>query len=121
MSTNPVTWFEVHSPNPDKAKAFYGGAFGWTFNDDMPGYSTVSLGADAPIGGGLAHISEPAYPAMTIFNVQVEDVQAACDRAIEHGGSVALPPQTMDNGLAFAYVTDPDGSTVGLWTPPEAA
>ena len=124
MSTatkNPVTWFEVHTPNPEKAQAFYGGVFGWSFDDSMPGYSMVSMGVDAPIGGGIVSITEPEYPAMTLFNVQVEDVQAACDSVVEHGGSIALPPQEMPTGLRFAYVTDLDGSTFGLWTPPPAA
>jgi len=32
-----------------------------------------------------------------------------------------VPRQTTPDGLAFAYVADPDGSTFGVWTPPSAA
>jgi predicted enzyme related to lactoylglutathione lyase len=57
---------------------------------------------------------------MTVFNVQVDDVPAACDTVAEAGGSVVVEPQEMPNGLAFAYVADPDGSVFGLWKPPTA-
>lgn len=117
--SNPVTWFEVHTPDPTRAKAFYGGAFGWTFEDDAPGYSMIAAGTGAPIGGGIAS-KGPDFPAMAVFNVQVPDVAAACGRVEELGGTVVVPRQTTPIGLEFAYVADPDGSTFGVWTPPPA-
>jgi predicted enzyme related to lactoylglutathione lyase len=29
-----------------------------------------------------------------------------------------MPLQETPNGLRFAYLADPDGSTFGVWTPP---
>ncbi|HUG83423.1 MAG TPA: VOC family protein [Euzebya sp.] len=120
MTTDPVTWFEVHTPDPTRSKTFYGQLFGWTFNDEVPGYSTVLLGDAAPIGGGIASTG-PAHRPMTVFNIQVPDVQASCDAVEGAGGKVAMPPQTTPDGLHFAYLTDPDGSTFGVWTPPPAS
>ena len=116
---NPVTWFEVHTPDRERAKTFYGRVFGWTFADDpqVP-YSMVEMGEDAPIGGGIAE-TEPGQPTMTVFNVQVPDVEAALARVDEHGGTIIVPRQSTPNGLEFAYVADPDGSMFGLWTPPQ--
>ena len=120
IAANPVSWFEIHTPDPVRAKAFYGGAFGWTFSDDMPGYSMIAAGTGAPIGGGVASTG-PEHPAMAVFNVQVPDVAAACARVEALGGAVVMPVQQTPDGLAFAYVADPDGSVFGVWTPPPAS
>ena len=80
----------------------------------------VAAGTQAPIGGGITSRG-PDHPAMAVFNVQVPDVDAACTRVAELGGTVVVARQTTPDGLAFAYVADPDGSTFGVWTPPSAA
>lgn len=114
---HPVTWFEIHTADPDRAKAFYGGVFGWAFDDSMPGYSMIQLGDGAPIGGGIAH-SGGDYPNDAIFNVQVPDVPAALAAVREHGGSVVADTQTTPFGLSFAYAANPDGAVFGIWCPP---
>ncbi len=117
---NPVTWFEIHTANPDRAKAFYGSVFGWTFDDSMPGYSMIGLGDGAPIGGGVAD-NKGEYPDHAIFMVQVPDVAAALAAVKEHGGSMIADVQKTDIGLTFGYGANPDGSVFGLWCPPDAS
>jgi uncharacterized protein len=113
----PVSWFEIHTSDPGRAKSFYGAVFGWSFDDSMPGYSMIALGDGAPIGGGIAH-SEGAYPNDSVFNIQVSDVPAACQAVEAAGGSIVMPVDTTPFGLTFAYAADPDGSVFGLWCPP---
>lgn len=114
----PVTWFEVHTADPSRAEQFYGSVFGWSFDHSMPGYSMVSLGDDAPHGGGISH-TDGQRPNHALFNIQVPDVAAACDAVVAAGGSVVVPASSMDTGLTSAYIADPDGSVVGLWCPPQ--
>jgi len=114
---NPVTWFEVHSADPDRTKAFYGAVFGWTFADAMPGYSMIQLGDGAPIGGGIVH-NNGEYPNDATFVVQVPDVGAALAAVSEHGGSVISDRQETPFGLTFGYAANPDGSVFGVWCPP---
>ena len=114
---NPVTWFEIHSADPDRAKAFYGSVFGWTFDDSMPDYSMIHMGDGAPIGGGIAH-SNGSYPNDAVFNIQVPDVAAALKTVAENGGSVVADVQQTPIGLSFGYAANPDGSVFGLWCPP---
>ncbi|MDJ0769599.1 MAG: VOC family protein [Ilumatobacter sp.] len=116
---NPVSWFEIHTADPDRAKAFYGAVFGWSFDDSMPGYTMIDLGDGAPIGGGIAH-SNGDYPNDAVFNIQVPDVAASLDAVKEHGGSVIADVQKTPIGLTFAYAANPDGSVFGLWCPPPA-
>ena len=113
----PVSWFEIHTADPDRAKNFYGGVFGWTFDDSIPGYSMVGIGDGAPIGGGIAH-GDGSGPTDAVFNIQVPDVAAACGAVEQAGGSVVMPMTETPIGLKFAYVADPDGSVFGLWCPP---
>lgn len=114
---NPVTWFEIHSADPDRAKSFYGSVFGWTFEESMPGYSTIQLGDDAPIGGGIAH-NDGNYPNDATFLVQVPDVAAALASVAAHGGSVVADEQKTDFGLTFGHAANPDGCVFGVWCPP---
>jgi predicted enzyme related to lactoylglutathione lyase len=116
----PVSWFEVHSPDTAKAKKFYGDVFGWTFNDFSDDYALIGLGDEAPIGGGMAPLI-PGVSPTAIVCVQVPDVAATCAHVKELGGRVISEPQTMPEGLTFAYVTDPDGGVLGVWTPPPAS
>ena len=115
---HPVTWFEVHTADPARAREFYGSVLGWTFDDDsMPGYTLIQLGEGAPIGGGLVD-NGGQYPSDAVFMAQVPDVTAAIEAARSAGGSVVSEAQTMPNGLSFGYVANPDGSVFGVWCPP---
>jgi uncharacterized protein len=117
-TTNAVTWFEIVTPDPARAQKFYGPLFGWKFEDDS-GYVLVNQGENAAIGGGIAPVRDGRKP-MAVFNVQVEDVPAACDRAKSLGGTVVVEPQTAPTGLTFAYLADAEGNTFGVWRPPGA-
>jgi predicted enzyme related to lactoylglutathione lyase len=120
MPSNTVNWFEIATATPEKAMAFYGKLFGWTFNTELPTYALVDCGEGAPTGGGIA-TAEPGTAPYAIPSVMVDDVAAICDRAAELGGSILAEPQTMPTGLTFAYVGDLDGNRIGLYSPPPAA
>jgi predicted enzyme related to lactoylglutathione lyase len=113
-----VTWFEVHSADPARAKRFYGEVFGWTFDESMPDYTMVQLG-DAPIGGGIVD-TQGAYPSHALFMVQVVDVAASLQAAADHGGSIVVDAQTSPAGITFGYAANPDGSVFGVYSPPAA-
>ena len=54
MSGNPITWWEIQVPDLERAKAFYGGVFDWTFKPWRDGYEAVHT-ADGTMIGGLSH------------------------------------------------------------------
>jgi predicted enzyme related to lactoylglutathione lyase len=114
---NPVSWFEVHTADPERSKAFYASVFGWSYDDSMPGYSMIQLGDGAPIGGGIAD-SGGGYPNDAVFMVEVPDVATALASAAEHGGSVVADVQSTPFGLTFGYAANPDGSVFGVFCPP---
>ena len=51
-----------------------------------------------------------------MFYVDVEDVQAALDKAVELGGKKVVGPIPIPAGT-FAWFTDPDGNMIGLMKP----
>jgi predicted enzyme related to lactoylglutathione lyase len=107
-----MNYFELASPDPEATRSFYGPLFDWEMTvPDPQGYGSVQQDA-----GGLWDTSGMGGGTWAIFYVQVDDVQATLDRAVELGGSVTLP--LVDNGqIVFAHLLDPHGNRVGVWKP----
>ncbi|PZS33663.1 MAG: bleomycin resistance protein [Pseudonocardiales bacterium] len=115
--TNTMNYFEIGSPEPEAAKAFYGTLFDWEVGEpSMPArYSMVDESR-----GGLWDTSQMGGANYAIFYVQVDDVHAAIDRAQELGAAVVVP--CIDNGrIEFAHLTDPQGNRFGVWRPKDAS
>lgn len=107
-----VNYFEVGSPDPESARAFYGSLFDWTFGESSPA-SYQMVNGDK---GGLWDTSSLERTSWAIFYVQVDDVKAAIARAEALGASVAIP--FVDNGaIEFAHLLDPHGNRFGVWRP----
>lgn len=108
--TNSVNYFEIGSPDPAAARAFYGGVFGWTFDDAEPGGYAFIDGTQ----GGLWDTSLSGAGGWAIFYVHVEDVAATLAAATASGATVVLP--LVDNGaIEFAHLADPAGNRFGVW------
>jgi predicted enzyme related to lactoylglutathione lyase len=107
-----VNYFEIGSPDPDRAKAFYGSLFDWSVGEpSQAGYRTVE--GDR---GGLWDTSGIGGASWAIFYVQVDDVQATVTQAEGLGATVAVP--FTDNGpIEFAHLIDPQGNRFGVWKP----
>jgi predicted enzyme related to lactoylglutathione lyase len=112
---NPVVHFEIGCRDMAKAKAFFGGLFSWKFTDAGP-----SLMIDTGVPGGITgHITSLGHEPFhyTNYYVQVDDLQATLDKVGQLGGKTLIPPTEVPNMGTFAWFTDPDGNTLGLWKP----
>ena len=107
---NEVDYFEIGTPDPEAAKAFYGGLFGWTFGEPSPqAYSMVNGNA-----GGLWDTSDSPLGQWAVFYVHVDDVTASLEQAQKLGATVAIP--LVDNGqITFAHLVDPAGNRFAIW------
>lgn len=106
----PVNYFEIGTPDPQAARAFYGDVFGWTFDDAEPGGYGFVNGAK----GGLWDTSVSEAGSWAVFYVHVEDVAATLTAATAAGASIVLP--LIDNGtIEFAHLADPAGNRFGVW------
>ena len=118
-----VVHFEIPADDVARAKEFYSSIFGWQLQD-MPemDYTIVQTTAvdenqmpTAPgaINGGLMRRSQDTpSPVLTI---DVESVDQALEQVEAAGGKVVRPRTEIPGMGAFAYFTDPDGNTLGLW------
>ena len=114
-AVNTVSWFEIGAPDVEAAKAFYGPLFGWSFAADGTYTMITAPGADRPSGGIFS--TGWNIPPYAVFVVQVEDVAATAARTEELGGKVIVAPMTMEDGMAIAYLTDPNGAMFALFSP----
>jgi predicted enzyme related to lactoylglutathione lyase len=115
MTNGRVARWQILSKSPAKAASFYSDLFDWQIHDDNRlGY----LQAHTPQGGldgGFWPSPQPSYSAVTLY-VEVDDLQAAVNKAKALGSTVLMPPQTLPDGDAMAIVLDPDGLALGLCT-----
>ncbi len=109
-----ISYVEIPAPDLDAATAFYGGAFGWSFND----YGGAYAGIQAPDGegevGGLNPQGTPAGdgPLVLLFSSDLAASQAAVEAA---GGTVTQGPYAYPGGHRFHF-TDPAGNELGVYT-----
>jgi predicted enzyme related to lactoylglutathione lyase len=137
----PGTWNfnELHTADPDQAKAFYGAVFGWEavdldFGDEhstmwcRPGYGDFLQSIDPDLESRQARAAAPPgfadsvgwlYPLddgesphwSTTF--AVDDTDAAVERVVAFGGEVVRAPETA-GVVRVATVRDPQGAELNL-------
>ena len=112
-------WVDLMTPDPEKARAFYGALFGWGFVVGPPETGNYTM---CQVGGrnaaGMGKMAEGA-PFPTCWNVYfaVESVDATCARIREQGGKVVMDPMDVMEEGRMAFCADPTGAHFGLWQP----
>ena len=109
---HPVVHFEIGCRDSEATQNFYMNLFGWQTQQMGPA-AMISTGEG--IGGHITALGHEPF-RYTIFYVQVEDVQAYLDKAKSLGGKMLVPPVEIPTGT-FAWMSDPEGNTIGLWKP----
>lgn len=108
-------WNELVTTDPESAKTFYAGIFGWTSVPFGPDYTLFKKeGQDA---AGLMQQREAGIPSQWIAYVNVEDVDATAAKAADLGGRVVLSPMEVPTVGRLAVVLDPQGAPIGVFTP----
>jgi predicted enzyme related to lactoylglutathione lyase len=103
--------WEIQTPDPDRAIAFYRGLFGWEIAAaNQWGWSVVSTGQDAGPDGAIAQADTPCV----FFYVQVGDVPDMEQRAIGLGARPLVAPWEIPDGVTIAVVADPEGNRLGF-------
>lgn len=114
-------WVDLQTTDPAAAKAFYGGLFGWTYDDQpMPDnavYSMAQLGQEnvAAIAPQPPELAAAGAPPMWNTYLAVDAVDDAVAKVGAAGGQVAMPPFDIMDAGRMAFVLDPSGAAVALW------
>jgi uncharacterized protein len=126
-------WVEASEPDPEAALDFYGGLFGWEFEDVMPASSEdnyftarheapstsiFDLSGELRAGDVAAIRSIPkAAPPMASWNTYfwVDSADEAASKVRDAGGAVVTEPLDFMDACRMAVFTDPQGAAFGVW------
>jgi predicted enzyme related to lactoylglutathione lyase len=112
-------WIDTSQPDPDAAVAFYGGLFGWDFEDAMPPDSPGKYFIARLRGGDVAAVgSQPeGGPPIAVWNtyVWVESADEAASKVQDAGGRVVTDPFDVIDAGRMAVFTDPEGAAFCVW------
>ena len=118
-----IIWCELLSNDPETATAFYTELLGLESQavtvDDDEDY-TVFLSGEMSGAGTMAmpaNLRERGIPSHWSVYFQVDDVDAAVEKAVTNGGRVGLPPTDIATVGRIAFLMDPQGAGFGLTAP----
>jgi uncharacterized protein len=110
-------WIDLGVADIAKAKAFYGGLFGWDIQDGPPeagGYSICAIDGD-PVAGIGPQMGPADMPTFWTTYLASEDADDTAAKVKAAGGQVVMGPMdVMDVGKMF-IATDPGGAVFGVW------
>jgi len=118
-------WVDLTTPDPEAAKAFYTGLFGWEADDqpiDMGGtYTMLQLEGKnvAGLGEMQPDMKTQGMPAFWASYVKHDDVDSIAAKMTEAGGTVMFPPMDVMDSGRMTMGMDPTGAAFGVWQPKE--
>ena len=116
------SWVDLMTTDVAAAKEFYGGLFGWSYEDeptDQEGmdYTMASRAGKATAGMSTqpAEQAEMGIPPMWNSYVTVDDIDATAAKVDGAGGGIMAPPFDVMDAGRMAVITDPTGAVISLW------
>jgi uncharacterized protein len=112
-------WIDTAQPDVDAAIAFYGGLFGWQFDErgtEDGRYAVAMLEGKTVAAMASSSYGNPSSPAWTTY-VAVDDANDAAARVRDGGGTVLVDPADRLGLAKTVLCNDPGGAVFGLWEP----
>ncbi len=114
MSNIKINYIELPASDMEKAKKFYGEAFGWTFEDYGPDYCAFNDGSN---DGGFycspLHTDSDSGAALVVL--YAENLENVLERVTENGGTVHKPIFSFPGGRRFHF-KDPNQNELAVWS-----
>jgi predicted enzyme related to lactoylglutathione lyase len=110
-----MSFNDLATPDPAASAAFYGELFGWRA-EEIPeaGGQYWSVYNGDRLNGGLMPAPPGQPPSWNVY-FAVDDLDAALAQVADGGGAVVFEPMEVPSGR-FAFVRDPQGAHVALFT-----
>ena len=115
------SWTDLSTPDPDGAKRFYTGLFGWD-TEDLPlpdGGVYTFLREDGKEVAALSAAREGQMTAWLSY-ITVEDADAVASRAAELGATQLGEPFDVMEAGRMGLIQDPTGAVFAVWQPRES-
>jgi predicted enzyme related to lactoylglutathione lyase len=112
------SWTDLATSDPDDAKRFYTGLFGWEFEDQpVPGNSVYTmLRKDGKEVAALFQARE-GMPTFWGSYVTVESADSAASKAADLGATLIMEPFDVTDAGRMATIQDPTGAIFSVWQP----
>jgi predicted enzyme related to lactoylglutathione lyase len=113
-----LRWVELHTADTGRARSFYQSVLGWNYQDMPIGdviYAVASTGGEQDMFGGITPL-EGAEAISWRPYFESADADATVARAVELGGTVIRPAQSMPGIGRLATLTDPHGALFSVLT-----
>jgi predicted enzyme related to lactoylglutathione lyase len=112
-------WVDTSQPDPEAATRFYGGVFGWEFEDVMPPGAPGRYFSARLHGGAVAAVgSQPeGAPQEATWNtyIWVDSADQTAEQVRAAGGQVLTEPFDVMDAGRMAVCSDPEGAVFSLW------
>lgn len=108
-----INYIEFPLADVDATKAFYGQAFGWSFQDYGPDY--VSFTGAAVDGGFNREAAASTTGSGVLVVLYSADLQATLQAVRDAGAPISREPFSFPGGRRFHFI-DPNGSEVAVWS-----
>ena len=109
-------WVDLVTSDPDGARVFYGGLFGWEFDigGAETGRYTYCLAEGRRAAGMVGQPVGTMPPAWTTY-LATDDADATARRVPDAGGTIVMGPVEAGPAGRVVIATDPAGATIGAW------
>jgi len=118
-------WSELGTTHYAEAFRFYENIFHWTPGRavNIPDGRTYQMfkHGDREIGGVMNLPGDGEVPPHWMHYIRVSSVDEAVLHAVDGGGSVVIKAHDLPDGARSACLTDPQGATFSVWSPPKEA
>ncbi|MCO4236513.1 VOC family protein [Pseudarthrobacter sp. MDT3-28] len=109
-------WVDTEQPDVEAAMLFYGGIFGWEFEDTAPSGGTgryVIATLDGQDAGAITGAGTDAATWNTY--VSVDEADAAARHLLSVGATLKSAPADAGSGGVQAVLADPEGAELRIW------
>ncbi|MEU3255044.1 VOC family protein [Streptomyces sp. NPDC006997] len=106
-------WLDAQLADVEAGKRFYGGLFGWSFEESYGG--TVWAYAEGEPVAALAQKTDGRLPTVWTVYFATPDADALTRRVHAAGGQIVAHPMPLGDLGTAALVTDPEDAVFGLW------
>ena len=111
-------WVDIARRDPDAAADFYGGLFGWQFEEQsLPGEARSLIarlrGRDVAAIGSETW-GRPSSPAWNMY-IATDDADDTAGRVKEAGGHLLADPVDVGDAGRMGVCSDPSGATFSIW------
>jgi len=109
-----INYVEFPAKHIEKTKVFFMQAFGWSFTDYGPEYTSFT---DGGLGGGFfkSELKSSGDKGSALIVLYSEELEATQTKIVQAGGEIVKPIFPFPGGRRFHF-TDPNGNELAVWS-----